>query len=182
MKNDKSLKILVIATLVVTVAGLSIAYATLSQTLNISGTVTAKGATWALAFSSPSSCTTTGTATVTTQPAVVGTSVNFDASIIKPGDSVTCTFMAKNTGTIDAKLASVSNNLVSYEGTVDDKAIVENAIVINPSYSGLAINDIIAAGASKKITATVTYAQAATQVPVSAVTINIPITYNFVQA
>ncbi|MEG0026391.1 MAG: hypothetical protein RR847_00425 [Bacilli bacterium] len=181
MKNDKSLKILVIATLVVTVAGLSVAYATLSQTLNISGTVTAKGASWDIKFTS-GSCTKTGSASVDSQPTVTATSISgLTASLTKPGDSVNCSYVVTNNGTLPAKLSSITGDGWIVGGSGGDQTMVTNNTTRN-DLSGIANNDIINPAGTKTISFSIIYKNDATTVQAT----NIPITYtktlNFVQS
>lgn len=127
----KSLQV-VLAVALVLLAGVSIAYATLSATLNITfGNVTQSPMTWAVGFTgSTVSGTASGTgdvglscgdATVTANSVSMG---NIELS--KPGDKCTYTLTIANTGTIDATLYSITPTGPSSTtcGTVENGTIV----------------------------------------------------------
>ena len=114
-KNKKGTYI-IIGILCVMVVGLSVAFAALSTTLNITfGKVTQTALTWAVAFDttgSPKAATeggtsatgrTCGTATITANTVTIA-----DSELSKPGDKCTWNLTVKNTGTIDANLATIT--------------------------------------------------------------------------
>jgi hypothetical protein len=136
-QHHKKTRLVAVAALVVGVLGLGVAFAALSTALLISGTAKIESASWSVLWTGKSvqtpapSCTATGEASVASTPAITdgsGSSSNTDTVLtISPsfktgGDTVTCTFTAKNTGSIAAKLGT-----------------------INPSTSNLATNNITAA-------------------------------------
>jgi hypothetical protein len=121
-QHHKKTRMLAVAALVVGVLGLGVAFAALSTTLTINGTAKIASASWEVLWTGNSvptpapSCTTTGEATVST-PAITdggsGSSVTDTVITINPtfktnGDTVTCTFSAKNNGTLDAKLGTIA--------------------------------------------------------------------------
>lgn len=108
MRNNRFISTVTIALICVVVAGLSIAYATLSDTLNISGKATLKGTSWDIAISNVSEAVLTGEALQMATPVYNNTSLNLAISLTNPGDSVTYQFDVKNNGTIDARLSSIN--------------------------------------------------------------------------
>lgn len=105
----------ILGVLLVAVAGLSIAYAALSTTLNINfGTVTQTQQTWNVHFKAATNVAATeqktstngfscGKATVTASTVTVG-----DTQLSKPDDKCTWALQIQNEGTIDAKLGTIT--------------------------------------------------------------------------
>lgn len=113
MKDRKNIYLSIVA-LVVAVIGLSVAYAALSTTLNISfGNVNQSAMTWNVGFqtgtvtgtASGTSATgrSCGSATVTADTVTVA-----DTTLSKPGDTCTYALTIKNTGSIAANLATIT--------------------------------------------------------------------------
>lgn len=91
--NNKTQNIL-LGVLAAGLVGISVAYASLSSNLKISGTAKVATATWNIKFDNMSA----GVATV-----------SGDLGTLKaPGDTITYTFKVKNNGSINAKVNSVS--------------------------------------------------------------------------
>ena len=109
--KDRGFKVIAIAALLLAVVGLTVAYASYTETLKVSGTVTAKGSTesWDVHFTEPSSPTLGGIATVGTAPNTSATVISgFNINFFAPGDSVEYNFNVVNAGMLDAKLTAVS--------------------------------------------------------------------------
>ena len=125
--ENKGFKIAAIVALCVAVAGLSVAYAALSQSLTVTTNAKATGldATWNvfLSVEDGDECTITNlnksgstaggstassAGTIATDSAARTNIVISDVVLAAPGDQVTCTFHAKNTGSMDAILNGVS--------------------------------------------------------------------------
>ena len=111
MKDRKKRKFIMYG-LIVALMATTVAYAVLQTTLNINGTVTKKGGSWNIYFtnlSTPSraSGTLTGEASAA-NPNLSATSFTFEATLVKPLDSITYTFDVVNDGTIHAMLDSVA--------------------------------------------------------------------------
>lgn len=116
--NNRAKKILLLV-LVIGLLGMTIAYAQLSQNLNISGAASVKGATWDIYidnFTGPSyhatnyyadgeGITATSAASVIKTPTVKTTSITgLEVQFTKPGTSVEYNFDLVNAGTVDAYL------------------------------------------------------------------------------
>ena len=116
MEKNRNVKIYVIFALVISVMGLSIAYAAYSATLLISGTVTAKKSSeaWNVHFESPDGGTTLtpsleGYAEVVSPANVTATTISgFKVNFYAPGDSIEYSFDIKNTGSIDATIDKIA--------------------------------------------------------------------------
>ena len=183
MENNKGFKILAIVALCVAVAGLSVAYAALSETLNISGTakVGATSANWNVHFAN-GSCNKTGGATAGAITAT-GTQVTLgESTFTAPGDSVVCTFDVTNTGTINAKVQTVNIPTASsftYTGSGDAKLTDENLVKGNMEYTvtyadgtPIAAEDTLDKGVTKNLKLTLTYKATATSLPQAEVSIS----------
>ena len=110
MGSEKVRNVL-IGVLIAGLIGLTVAYASLSQRLDIKSTATVKASTWAIKFANLSAANTVGTARVTTQPTLTDTLVSgLDVELTKPGDTVSYTFDIVNEGTIDAKISTYKIN------------------------------------------------------------------------
>jgi len=179
--NSKPLKTLAIAAVIVAVGGLTLGYAALTQTLNISteAKVQNTATSWKVKFNNPSSGTATGDAVKGTIT-VNDTTATLTGVVLKaPGDSVTYTFDVTNAGQIDAKLSSVTMKTPTVTGTGSsasaDKTLVEGNYTYALTYNdGTAIsqNDALGAGATKTIKLVVTYKSSATSLPAGDVTIS----------
>ena len=189
MKNDKQKNILLIV-LLVGIVSMTIAYATLSQRLDIksSAVVQSKSSSWDVHFRTVS-CTATGDAEVTTplSPTASNTTElsGLVATFKAPGDTVTCTFYVENSGEIDAEITAVqqqdATKTITYESAATDaskkaadEALVNGKINYSMSYvegSGPAVGDILASGASKQLKITLTFDSNVTELPSADVTI-----------
>lgn len=107
MKDSKNLVIGLLCTVLCIMA---VAYAAFSTTLTINGTASIDS-TWGVEISSVvcTPVTAPGGQEITyTQPEAAGTSLTVTASFNQPGDSLTCVVTIVNTGTLEAKLASIT--------------------------------------------------------------------------
>ena len=119
MKKEKKTKVLVMVILLIVVAGLTVAFAALSASLNINGTAYLDAAKWGIKFeklSSPTkigSATTTGTAKIEEAKSASITGINVGLST--PGDKVTYTVDLVNEGTINAKIDNIEKTVLTSE-------------------------------------------------------------------
>lgn len=114
-KDSKKLLSIVGAVLLVLV-GVTVAYAALSATLSITiNKVTQSGMEWNVAFETGNVTATEGGTSATgrscgTATATASTVTVADTTLSKPGDSCTYALTIKNTGGIDATLATITPN------------------------------------------------------------------------
>ena len=112
MEKERGAKVIAIVALLIAVVGLTVGYAAYSSTLTINGTATVDPASWKVNFDYKNGTnsltgTTKGHATEKTAPTLEDTTISgFDVTLKAPGDSVTYNFLIKNSGTLNAKLAS----------------------------------------------------------------------------
>lgn len=129
--KDRGFKVIAIAALLLAVVGLTVAYASYTETLKVSGTVTAKSSTesWDVHFTEPSAPTLSGLATVGTTPTTTATVISgFNVNFFAPGDSVEYNFNVENGGKLDAELTAVSlGSLSCAPGNGQSKATTEEA-------------------------------------------------------
>ena len=110
MKNNKSKNIL-LGVLAVGLVGMTVAYAALSQKLDIKSTAKVKASTWDIHFENLSTAQTVGTGKVVTEPTLSATQITgLNVKLQKPGDSVSYIFDIKNAGTIDSKIGEYKIN------------------------------------------------------------------------
>ena len=106
MEKERRVKSLVIVSLIVAVLGLTVAFAALSETLTINGTVNVETASWDIHFENMEVSTSNGVQA--SDPVINGTTINqLNVTLEKPNDMVTYSVDIKNTGTINAKISSV---------------------------------------------------------------------------
>lgn len=158
---------------------MAVGYAAFAQQLKITGDTTITSS-WDVQMTSIVKSSSTGTGGDV--PYVAGTTENgtrlvdgataqFCADLQSPGDSVTYTVTIENKGNLNAKV-----NTIKFEKGA-------NTDVVDFTYSGIAKNTAIAAGATATFTVTVTYNSEITSQPAdnklsNTLTMNV----NFVQA
>lgn len=130
---------------------MAIAYASFSQTLNITGSA-AIDSTWNIKITNVSTKNIVGDATKAFEPVVSDTSVTFKTNLIQPGDSMTYSVTITNAGTIDAKVGSI------------EKTESQNPAIIF-STTGINENDLLKAGETQTFDVTVAYNQNVTSQP-----------------
>ena len=113
-QESKKFLMIVLGVLLLSVFGLSIAYAILNVTLNISGSAKVTSADWDISIENVS-IVTEGSASVLKQPVIDGTEIkDFNVSLTKPGDAIYITFYVTNNGSIDAKFVNSTLHTVDY--------------------------------------------------------------------
>ena len=182
MEKERRTKALVIVVLLIVVAGLTVAFAALSTTLNINGTAYLDAAKWGIRFenlSSPTkigSATTTGTAKIEESKAAEITGMNVSLSI--PGDKIIYTVDLVNKGTINAKI----DNMEKTQLTSEQQRYLTFKVT-DKSGNEVSEGDILSAGETKKITITIEFIKDLTKedLPKQTSTISLSYKLNFVQ-
>lgn len=114
MGENKGFKIAAIVALCVAVAGLSVAYAALTQSLNVTtnGSVAGLDTVWKVRLNAGTCSVVTGNSSSTAAGTITGsdaTTVTISGVVLgAPGDKVECTFTANNTGSTNASLTSIT--------------------------------------------------------------------------
>ena len=179
------------ALLIVGIVSMTIAYAALTQRLNINSNarVLSKNSSWNIHFTNLSAPTKTGYAQVRSGEELVldsssTTLSGLTATLSAPGDSVSYTFDVINEGTINAKINTSGVHLANVASatctgspvpSAADCTLVKNNLTYTLTYANgaaLADGDKLAAGATKSLKLTITYNASATDVPSDDVTIS----------
>ena len=178
-KRKKSISVLVLLLLLL---GVTVGYAALSSTLNITGTSTINSASWNVRFKSGSISTTTGSVTPTTAPTIAADSLNisYAVTLAQPGDFFEFTVDVENAGGIDAKLSAAP----TISGVSSTQANYVNYTVTYSDNTAPSANDTLAHGATKKYKVRVEFKRDidASQLPGEAETLNLTCSMNYVQA
>ena len=182
MEKERRTKALVVVVLLIVVAGLTIAFAAISTTLNINGTAYLDAAKWGIRFenlSSPTkigSVTTTGTAKIEETKAAEITGINVSLSI--PGDKVTYTVDLVNKGTINAKIDNIEKTVLTSE---QQRYLTFK--VTDKDGREVSEGDILSAGETRNLTITIEFIKDLTKedLPTSTSTISLSYKLNFVQ-
>ena len=182
MEKERRTKALVVVVLLIVIAGLTIAFAALSTTLNINGTAYLDAAKWGIRFENLSrptkigSATTTGTAKIEESKSAEITGIN--VSLSTPGDKVTYTVDLVNKGTINAKIDNIEKTALTQEQQryLTFKVTDKNGKEVSKG-------DILSAGETKKITITIEFIKDLTKedLPKQTSTISLSYKLNFVQ-
>ena len=182
MEKQRREKALVIVVLLVVIAGLTVAFAALSTTLNINGTAYLDAAKWGIRFENLSSptrlgkATTTGTAKIEESKAAEITDMN--VSLMVPGDKIVYTVNLVNKGTINAKIDEIEKTRLTSEQQryLTFKVTDQNGYEIKKG-------DILEKGETKKITITIEFIKDLTKedLPKQTSTISLSYKLNFVQ-
>ena len=134
--ESKNVKMLAIVALLVAIGGLTMGYAALTQTLNIStsATVQSQATTWDIHFENADTGTTTGHA-VKGNLSLDTTTVTLSGVVLKvQGDKVEYTFDVKNEGQVDATLATLTPKTPSLSGDSADQEKVESGYTYTLTY------------------------------------------------
>ena len=182
MEKERRTKALVIVVLLIVVAGLTVAFAALSTTLNINGTAYLDAAKWGIRFenlSSPTkigSANVTGTAKIEETKAAEITGMNVGLSI--PGDKVVYTVDLVNKGTINAKIDNIEKTVLTQE---QQRYLTFK--VTDKSGNEVSEGDILSAGETKSLTITIEFIKDLTKedLPKQTSTISLSYKLNFVQ-
>ena len=182
MEKERRTKALVVVVLLIVVAGLTVAFAALSATLNINGTAYLDAAKWGIRFenlSSPTkigSATTTGTAKIEETKAAEITGIN--VSLSTPGDKVVYTVDLVNKGTINAKIDNIEKTVLTSEQQryLTFKVTDQNGKEVSEG-------DILSAGETKNLTITIEFIKDLTKedLPKQTSTTSLSYKLNFVQ-
>ena len=182
MEKERRTKALVVVVLLIVIAGLTIAFAALSTTLNINGTAYLDAAKWGIRFENLSSPTKIGSANVTGTAKIEETKsaeiTGINVGLSTPGDKVTYTVDLVNKGTINAKIDNIEKTVLTQEQQryLTFKVTDKNGKEVSKG-------DILSAGETKKITITIEFIKDLTKedLPKQTSTISLSYKLNFVQ-
>jgi hypothetical protein len=182
MEKERSVKLLIISILFMLIAGLTVAFAALSTTLNINGTAYLDAAKWGIKFENLSEPVKVGNASVvgtskieeTKSAEITGINVNLST----PGDKVTYTVDLVNEGTINAKIDKIEKTQLTSEQQryLTFKVADQNGKEVSEG-------DILSAGETRNLTITIEFIKDLTKedLPKQTSTISLSYKLNFVQ-
>lgn len=135
----------VVIILVLLLLGISIGYAALSTTLNINGSSRINNATWNVFWDNVQ--VTTGSVTAST-PVIDSskTTVSYDITLNNPGDFYEFTVDAKNTGSIDAMIETISSKLNGVEITSSNLPVYLDYSLTYANGQAIEPNHLLASG------------------------------------
>lgn len=180
MRKNNGKKRMSLIILLLLLGVISVGYAALNSTLNITGTSKIGITTWDVHFENVA--VTTGSVTATTAPTIDTSKLNitYDVTLAKPGDFYEFTVDVKNAGSVAAKLSAVPT--ISGVSTAQD--VYTNYTVTYSDGTAPKANDQIAAGSSKKYKVRVEYDKniSASQLPTAAQNMTLTVQMNYTQA
>lgn len=189
--KENRVRNVVLSVLAVSLIGLTVAYAQLTQRLNINGTAKSKSNTWDIHFENLKS-TVTGNAVLSQDNplTIVGNSTTISGSVGNlslPGDSIVYTFDIANKGTISAQLSAdpiISTPECSSNDATGATVVCENVIYTLTYADGSKIKtgDILEKGEKKAAKLTISLKNSMSAVPSAEVDItNIAAVLNYNQ-
>ena len=189
--NENRVRNVVLGVLAVSLIGLTVAYAQLTQRLNINGTSKSKSNTWDIHFENLKS-TVTGNAVLSQDNplTIVSNSTTISGSVGNlslPGDSIVYTFDIANKGTISAQLSAdpiISTPECSSNDATGATVVCENVIYTLTYADGSKIKtgDILEKGEKKAAKLTLSLKNSMSAVPSAEVDItNIAAVLNYNQ-
>ena len=181
MEKERT-KALVIVVMLIVVAGLTVAFASLSSVLNIKGTAYLDAAKWGIKFENLSEPVGVGTATTTGIAKIEETKsaeiAGINVSLSTPGDKVVYTVDLVNEGTINAKIDKIEKTELTEE---QQKYLTFK--VTDKDYNEVSEGDILSSGETKKLVITIEFIKDLTKedLPTNTSTISLSYKLNFVQ-
>ena len=198
MKENKRMKLYILVALVFSILTISIAYAVLSTSLDISGSATVQESSWGFKLGEGISVSgkdyeTTGSA-IYNAPSFDGVTATYNFSLSKPGDSVTYFFRIYTLGSLPGEISSIltSNPTCTSSLNVksDEELVCDNLLYEIPYSDGTPIQtgDVFnttaqntpaitclkgaSTGNVRAIKVKITFDDKVTSVPSSTVTVN----------
>lgn len=189
--NENRVRNVVLGVLAVSLIGLTVAYAQLTQRLNINGTAKSKSNTWDIHFENLKSAVTGNAVLSQDNPlTIVSNSTTISGSVGNlslPGDSIVYTFDIANKGTISAQLSAdpiISTPECSSNDATGATVVCENVIYTLTYADGSKIKtgDILEKGEKKAAKLTLSLKNSMSAVPSAEVDItNIAAVLNYNQ-
>ena len=187
----KTLYYFVALSLLLSVIGITVGFASMSSDLKINGAANVVPASWKIKFDNLSNPTITGEASVVTAPQIQSDTHigDYEVKLTKPGDMIVYTFDITNDGTIDAELSTHNFVNPTITGTgpkaLNDAEIVKDNLIYTLTYADGSLvnnNDELNKGETKTLKLTIGYNADAKELPINSVLIgNMDITFVYTQ-
>lgn len=175
---DRKSLYVILCLVIVSVFTLSIAYAALSVTLNIVGSAQVNASNWDIHLDNV--VVTNGSVNSTDPNITAGNSLNFSATLTKPGDFYEFTVDVVNGGTIDAMI----NNVIKTPTLTAEQAKYFKYEVSYQNGDAISIKQNITAGSTTPIKVRIEYRTdlVSSDLPNSSTTLNLGLTLEYVQS
>ena len=183
MERRKDGQIVAIAALAIAIVFMSVGFAVFAQNLNINGTAKVEKAVWDVHFDNNTFQELTGSKSVTKTFDESNTTLTWSTTLSKPGDIAGFTVDAKNFGTFDANLKSITLSPLTTEQSKYLKYLVSyDGGSYSTSQTGL--TKALAAGTAKTVTVKVEYIQPtdSSDLPTEDVNVTLTATLGYEQA
>ena len=183
MEKERKVKKYALVALIIAIIGLTVAFAALSQELNISGSGKVDPALWDIYFDNLSEPTIKGKASVREIASIENkTTLNINVNLLVPNDSVEYTVNLVNNGDVNAEIGSIDVSL-----TEEQKKYVDFSMKYEDTSLGeVAVGDILLAKTTSPTTLpikiTIKYKDiTASELPKENLNIGFTYALNFVQ-
>lgn len=155
---------------------LTIAYAALSITLNITGTAKVNAVNWDIHLEN---AVVNSNSSVTNVPVVNGSTASFSIELNKPGDFYEFTVDVVNAGGIDAVISSITKS-----GLTTDQEKYLNYTITYQNGESVTNNQLISANTSQRLLVKLEYRRdlVASDLPSTTQTLNLSFVVNYVQS
>ena len=182
MEKERRTKALLLSTLVVVVATLSIAFAAMSRTLSINGIAKMDTASWSVYFDNLSKANIVRGAQQISAPSIStdkGTVQDINVKLSNPKDEISYTVDIVNDGTIDAEITMIKD----IELTDVQKKVFEFKVIYTDTGEVLKDGDILPKDTVKNITINIKFKDDITEfdLPTEAQTINLSYQITYTQ-
>ena len=180
MKNTNKKTKGVILLLILAVVLMTVGFALYSQNLTINGSVTVKGTPWDVRYITDTTDTDyvmTSTGVTATSATLGNTNFAFTVTLEKPGDYYEATFKAKNFGTMDAILKTLTmSSLTAAQQEYLSYTVTYNGTEYDATASNLSTT--LSAGAAHTVVVRVEYLQPASASDLPATDTTVTVTGN----
>lgn len=156
MERRKDSQIVVIAALSIAILFMSVGFALFTRNLNVNGTTKVDAATWDIHFDSNTYMAQPGSNAITYTLDSANTTLQFETELTKPGEFATFAINAKNYGTFDADLQSITlSTLTAEQQQYLEYTVQYNGVTYDATTTGLTVP--LNVGQSKTLVVTVRY-------------------------
>ena len=183
MEKERRVKKYALVSLIIAIIGLTVAFAALSQELNISGSGKVDPALWDIYFDNLSEPTINGKASIGEMASIANkTTLNINVNLAVPNDEVIYTVDLVNNGDVNAEIGSIDVSL-----TEEQKKYVEFGMeYVDTSLGEVEVGDVLLAKTTAPTTLpikiTIKYKDiTASELPKENLNIGFTYTLNFVQ-
>lgn len=179
MEKERKVKKYALVALIIAIIGLTVAFAALSQELNISGSGKVDPALWDIYFDNLSEPTINGKASIGEISSIENkTTLNINVNLAVPNDEVIYTVDLVNNGDVNAEIDSIDVSL-----TEEQKKYVDFSMKYEDTSLGeVAVKDVLLAKTTLPIKITIKYKDITTsELPKENLNIGFTYALNFVQ-